>query len=61
MRKQYYTVNDITKIIGIARRILHYYNETGLVSSRTKKTRLTLNYIFDIICSKIVSISALST
>lgn len=31
MRKQYYTVNDITKITGITRRTLHYYDEIGLL------------------------------
>ncbi len=33
MRKQYYTVNDITKITGITRRTLHYYDEIGLLKA----------------------------
>jgi DNA-binding transcriptional MerR regulator len=37
VRKQYYTVNDITKITGITRRTLHYYDEIGLL----KATRLS--------------------
>lgn len=31
MRKPYFTVNDITKITGITRRTLHYYDEIGLL------------------------------
>ncbi|ODU55733.1 MAG: MerR family transcriptional regulator [Clostridium sp. SCN 57-10] len=33
MRKQNYTVNDITKITGITRRTLHYYGEIGLLKA----------------------------
>lgn len=33
MRKQNYTVNDITKITGITRRTLHYYDEIGLLKA----------------------------
>ena len=33
MRKQHYTVNDITKITGITRRTLHYYDEIGLLKA----------------------------
>ncbi len=33
MRKQYYTVSDITKITGITRRTLHYYDEIGLLKA----------------------------
>ena len=33
MKKQYYTVNDITKITGITRRTLHYYDEIGLLKA----------------------------
>lgn len=33
VRKQYYTVNDITKITGITRRTLHYYDEIGLLKA----------------------------
>lgn len=33
MGKEYYTVNDITKITGITRRTLHYYDEIGLLKA----------------------------
>jgi DNA-binding transcriptional MerR regulator len=33
MRKKHYTVNDITKITGITRRTLHYYDEIGLLKA----------------------------
>lgn len=33
MRKQYYTVSDLTKITGVTRRTLHYYDEIGLLKA----------------------------
>lgn len=33
MRKQHYTVNEITQITGITRRTLHYYDEIGLLKA----------------------------
>lgn len=38
MRKQYYTVNDITKITGITRRTLHYYDEIGLLKATSQSS-----------------------
>lgn len=38
MRKQYYTVNDITKITGITRRTLHYYDEIGLLKATNQSS-----------------------
>ena len=39
MRKQYYTVNDITKITGITRRTLHYYDEIDLLKASNLSPR----------------------
>lgn len=36
MRKQNYSVNDITKITGITRRTLHYYDEIGLLKATSQ-------------------------
>ncbi|WP_434305537.1 MerR family transcriptional regulator [Clostridium botulinum] len=38
VRKQYYTVNDITKITGITRRTLHYYDEIGLLKAANQSS-----------------------
>lgn len=38
MEKQYYTVNDITKITGITRRTLHYYDEIGLLKAANQSS-----------------------
>ncbi len=39
MHTQYYTVNDITKITGITRRTLHYYDEIGLLKAKKLSSR----------------------
>lgn len=39
IRKQHYTVNDITKITGITRRTLHYYDEIGLLKATGLSSR----------------------
>ena len=39
VRKQYYTVNDITKITGITRRTLHYYDEIDLLKASNLSPR----------------------
>jgi DNA-binding transcriptional MerR regulator len=39
VRRQFYTVNDITKITGITRRTLHYYDEIGLLKATNLSSR----------------------
>ncbi len=39
MRKQHYTVSDITKITGITRRTLHHYDEIGLLKAASLSPR----------------------